>query len=275
MGILQHLARHILLERSKNDDKEYLIFVKKMALKIRLFLNIAILLAAAGITTLEFAEASAVGLALYADSKKHAAFLYVALGILVVMIPTFLVGGLIGLLPDAFVNLIGGVLLLYFGLRLVKSARRSVVKSRTTGFTHHEEFEKGVMATGFSVGAIEAFEAAIVLVGLLPKDYVSSEIGIALGVAVVVGSTYLLRNHVRKVKQANMKELVSALLLSFSVFWFGEIFFVLNDAYLIPIFIAFFLLVRWIANRPVPKLSQATTEGSPKQIGTESSDIHK
>ena len=227
-----------------------------------MYLNIGILLAATGITTLELAEASAVGLALYAESKRHIAFLYVGLGVVAVMIPTLLLGHLITYLPTMYVKLIGGILLLYFGIRLVKSARRSVIKSRTTGFSQHEEFEKGLMATGFSVGAIEAFEAAIVLVGLLPNSYVSSEIGIAVGVIVVVVSTYMLRNQVRKVKQANMKELVSALLLSFSLFWFGEIFFVLNDVYLIPIFLAFLWLVHSIANRPIPKLAQ-TNNGKP------------
>lgn len=226
-------------------------------------LNIGVLLAAAGITTLEFAEAAAVGLALYADSKKHAAFFYVALGSIAVLIPTLLLGSLITRLQPRYIQLIGGVLLLYFGLRLVKSARRSVIKSRTTGFIHHEEFEKGVMATGFSVGAIESFEAAIVLVGLLPNSYVSSVIGITAGVIVVVVSTYFLRSHVRKVKQANMKVLVSALLLSFSAFWFGEIFFVLSDLYLIPLFMVFLFAVYTIANRQVtgqPRLTSKETE---------------
>ena len=57
-------------------------------------LDPAIFLAALGITVLEFTEAAAVGLALYADSGKHTAFLYVALGSLVVLVPTILVGSL-------------------------------------------------------------------------------------------------------------------------------------------------------------------------------------
>ncbi len=177
---------------------------------------------------------------------------YVALGIAAVLIPALLLGGLIAYLKPSYVQLIGGVLLLYFGLRLIKGARSSVIKSMTTGFGSHGEFEKGIMSTGFSVGAIEAFEAGVVLVGLLPNSYVSSEIGIIAGVAIVVVSTYVLRNHVRKVKQANMKVLVSTVLLSFSAFWFGEIFFPLSDAYLILIFVFFLFMVYTIANRPVP-----------------------
>lgn len=241
-------------------------------------LNIGILLAATGITTLEFAEAAAVGLALYGDSKKHIAFLYVALGIIAVLIPTLLLGRLIAYLQPRYIELIGGVLLLYFGQRLAKSARRSVVRSRTAGFGHQEEFEKGLLVTGFSVGAIEAFEAAIVLLGLLPNSYVSSEIGIVAGVLIVVVATYILRNHVRKVKQANMKVLVSALLLSFSAFWFGEIFFRLSDAYLIPVFLFFLFLVYTIANRRVPghpeHPSQKLVELS-EQVGDETDGTQK
>ena len=71
-----------------------------------------------------------------------------------------------------------------------------------------EHFEKGLMATGFSVGAIEAFEAAIVLVGLPPDNFSSTLQGMGLGIGAVVLSTYVLRNQVRKVKQANMKIVV-------------------------------------------------------------------
>lgn len=211
-----------------------------------------ILLAASGITLLELAEAAAVGLALFAESGKPVAFAYVGAGTVAVFVPTFLVAGLISLLPVLLVRLVGGVLLLYFGVRLAKSARRSVVRSRTTGFPV-EEFEKGLMYTGLSVGAVEAFEASIVLVGLLPENFASASAGVAIGVVAVVVATYALRSQVRKVKQASMKVVVSGLLLTFSSFWFGETLAGLSDLLLIPIFAFFALLVYWFANRPLPE----------------------
>jgi len=213
--------------------------------------DVAIFLAALGITTLELVEASAVALALYGDSKRPAAFLYVSLGIIAVFVLMFALGALITLLPDVYVRLVGGVLLLYFGLRLVKSARKSVLRSRKGGFSA-EHFEKGLMATGFSVGAVEAFEAAIVLVALLPNNFQSTVIGMGAGITVVIVATYVLRNQVRKVKQANTKVVVSALLLSFAVFWFGEAFVEVNDLVLIPLFITFAFIVHRFANRPSP-----------------------
>ncbi|HYC12327.1 MAG TPA: hypothetical protein VEC02_06685 [Nitrososphaerales archaeon] len=221
-----------------------------------MFFDAGIFLAASGITTLELVEAAAVGLALYADSGKASAFIYVAAGVLVVLVPTILVGGLVSALPELYVRLFGGVLLLYFGLRLTRSARRSVVISKTTGF-RSEAFEKGVMYTGFSVGAVEAFEAAIVLVGLLPENFASAGIGIMVGTVIVVISTYVLKTQVRKVKQANMKVVVAGLLLSFSTFWFGETVFPLlseqqaSDLVLIPLFAVFASSVYWFANRRV------------------------
>jgi len=215
-----------------------------------LIFDAGIFLAALGITTLELAEAAAVALALYADSNRAVAFFYVAAGTTVVLIPTLLVAGLISLLPILFVRIIGGVLLLYFGLRLTLSARRSVVTSRTTGFKE-EHFERGLMYTGFSVGAVEAFEASVVLVGLLPENFSSAALGMALGIGIVAASAYILRSQVRKVKQANMKVVVASLLLSFSAFWFGETFWNISDLLLIPIFIVFALIVHWFANRPI------------------------
>ena len=209
-----------------------------------------ILLAAAGITLLELAEAAAVGLALFAESGRGMAFAFVAAGTLAVFVPTFLVADLISLLPAFYVRLVGGVLLLYFGVRLAKSARRSVVRSRTTGFPT-EGFERGLMYTGFSVGAVEAFEASIVLVGLLPENMASASAGVAIGASAVVAATYVLRSQVRKVKQANMKVVVSGLLLTFAAFWFGETLIGLSDLLLVPFFVLFTLLVYWFSGRPV------------------------
>jgi uncharacterized membrane protein len=221
-------------------------------------LDIAILLAALGITTLELVEAAAVGLALYGESKRPAAFLAIIAGTLVVFIPMFLVGALIALLPAVIVRLVGGVLLLYFGLRLVRSARKSVLRSRKHS-TFVEHFEKGIIVTGFSVGAVEAFEAAIVLVGLLPNNYGSTVLGMATGIIIVIVATYALRNQVRRVKQANMKIFVSALLLSFATFWFGEVITSLNDLLLIAFSAFYAFVVHKIANRPSPEIVVTAT----------------
>jgi uncharacterized membrane protein len=230
----------------------------------------AIFFAALGITALEFSEAAAVALALHADSKSYKPFVYVALGCFAVLVPTLLTGAAIGLLPRNYILLVGGVLLAYFGQRLVKSARRSVYFERK-GSVRKEVFEKGLFATGFSVGAIEAFEAAIVLVGLLPQNFNSTVLGLGAGIAIVLAATWALRTQVRKVKQAIMKVAVGAILLTFATFWFGELIWSvfhlgsLNDLLLIPIFLVWFALIYWIANRPFPELQVKKAEGEPSK----------
>ncbi len=208
----------------------------------------AIFFAALGITTLELVETAAVALALHAHSGKNLVYVYAGLGTAAVFAPMFLLGALIVLLPDALIKVIAGILLLYFAQRLAKSARRTVLNARR-GTHFSERFHRGTMATAFSIGAIEAFEAAIVLVGLLPNGFQPTVLGMGGGIALVVVSTYLLRDHVRKVKQADMKIAVSALLFSFATFWLGEAVAPLDDLILIPLFLLFLLVVYKFANR--------------------------
>jgi uncharacterized membrane protein len=257
----------------------------------------SIFFAALGITTLEIVEASAVGLALYGDTKRPAAFLFVALGITAVFIPLFVLSAVFAKLPLLDVKVVGGALMLYFGQRLVRSARRAVINSRKTNTTVPvEQLRKDVMVTGFSVGAIEAFEASIVLVGLLPIDFQSTVAGMGLAIGVVIVATYALKNQVRKVKQANMKVVVAALLLAFGTLWFVEVglrlaglllvplsrrliqpsptvFSVLTsptslqNLLLIPFFIVFVVAVYKFANRPSPPPPATTAVDTPATVG--------
>ena len=211
-------------------------------------MDLGIFLAAFGITLLELTEASAVGLALYADSRDAKAFLWVALGVLVVFIPTIFVGKAIALLPVFWVRIIAATFLLYFGLRLSRSARRSAlraIQAKSSGNTAavEERYEKGIMSTGFSVGVVEAFEAAIVIVALIPISFVSALSGAFVGILIVIIGTFILRTQVRKLKQAYMKILVSSLLLSFSTFWYIESLVNVNDLILVPFFVIFFIAV--------------------------------
>ncbi len=230
-----------------------------------MMLAIPILLAALGITLLEMSEATAVGMALYADSKRIAVYFSTIAGILVIFVPTALIGNYITYLPIFYVRLISAILLLYFGIRLIKSSRRSVkftLGIRPKGGDDHGN-DRGLMYTAFSVGTVEAFEASIVLVALYPNGYVSTLAGLGLGCLLVLIAAFLLHSQIRKVKQANMKVAVSALLLTFSAFWFAEAFISISDLLLIPLFILFFAIVYVIAHWNLtmgPSKSAATSE---------------
>jgi hypothetical protein len=113
-----------------------------------------------------------------------------------------------------------------------------------------------------------------------------------MGVATiaVVVATYALKNQVRKVKQANMKVVVAALLLSFPTIWavgevlsYSGLLFVplsrqltesqsllsmlttptnLQDLLFLPIFLGYVFVVYRFANRPTP---QAASLGGGEQ----------
>lgn len=214
--------------------------------------SLGIFLAAAGITTLEMSEASAVGMALYADSHHIAIYVALCLGVLVILLPTALIGNFISIFPLFYVRVFSATFLLYFGLRLIRSSRRSVryslmpPGSSTAG--HGASEHRSMAASAFSVGAVEAFEAAIVLVALLPNSFNSTIEGLGLGVVLVFVASIALGSKVRKMKQANIKIAVSALLLTFAVFWYAESVTQLNDILLLPIFLVFALVVYYIAH---------------------------
>ncbi|MCL5786522.1 MAG: hypothetical protein M1151_07670 [Candidatus Thermoplasmatota archaeon] len=214
-------------------------------------MDLGILLEALGITLLEVSEATAVGIAIYADLKNPMVFLFIALGLIVILLPTAVLGQLVEYLPVEYIRLLSATLLLYFGLRLVKSAHRSFKfqgehKDSSVG---HEELEKGLFATAFSVGLVEAFEAAIVLVALFPMSYTSTIVGLTAGILLVVVAAFSLRKQIRKVKQAIMKVAVSGLLLTFSAFWYAESVVSVSDIYLIPLFLIAFAGVYFASSR--------------------------
>jgi uncharacterized membrane protein len=209
-------------------------------------LDPAIFLAAFGIILLEMSEASAISMALSVETKSNIPLFATSLGVIVVLLPTSLIGSEITLLPLIWVRAISATLLLYFAQRLAKSAKRSMKFQHLKNFpkSHKEEAkESGVSLTAFMAGVIEAFEAAIVLVGLYPENYNSTLLGIILGSVLVIAFSVVLRSQIRKLKQAIMKVVVSSLLFTFSAFWYMEIVIKVNELLLIPLFILFSVLV--------------------------------
>ncbi|MGP6207619.1 hypothetical protein ACNF42_06290 [Cuniculiplasma sp. SKW3] len=209
-------------------------------------INLGIFLAATGIMLLEMSEASAVAMALSAESKNILPFLATIIGVFTILVPATLLGREIEILPIFYIRLTSAILLLYFGQRLMKSAKRSMKFQYLKNFpkSHKEELaEKGINTTAFLVGATEAFEAAIVLVALYPQGFTSTIYGAILGGIIVIMGSFILRPKIRQIKQAIMKVTVASLLLTFSLFWFIESVRSINDFYLIPIFIGFFVLV--------------------------------
>ncbi len=214
-------------------------------------------LAALGITLLELSEASAVGASVFAETRSLASsFGAMVLGEIIVLAPAFAAGRALQYVPLFYIRLVSAILLLYFGLRLARSTRRTVLRSRRgqAGSTASEFSEgKGLAATAFSVGVTEALETAIVLEGLLPESYSSTALGFGIGAIAVALLTYVMKEGITRIRVAALKNFVSAMLLTFAAFWFAEAFISISDLILLPIFVIMFVVVYLYAYRPWSK----------------------
>ncbi len=203
-------------------------------------MDVSIFLAAFGISILELSEAGAVAVIYRGIFKTNRPYLYAVLGVLTVLIPTFLLGSFISLLPLNYVLVVAGVILFYFGYRLIRSARRSIKGLRKP----HEKEKEESIAVVYTIGATEAFEAALVLIALIPQDYVSTLFGTLSASLVVIALTIILKSRIMKIRVPQLKYALSALLFSLGTLWFGEVFIGIDEIFL-PLFFVIYLGINY------------------------------
>ncbi|MCH4815707.1 MAG: hypothetical protein QXY87_08565 [Saccharolobus sp.] len=197
-------------------------------------MDVSVFLAALGISLLELTEAGAIAAIYHNIYKNNLPFIYAVLGVAVVLIPTFTVGRLIYLVPLNYVLLASAVILFYFGYRLIRSARRSFKGIRKKG----EEKEEGLSVV-FTVSAIEGFEAALVILALIPQSYSSALMGAILASFLVVVLTAILKSQVARIRLPHLKFVLSALLFSLGTLWISEVVFDIPDVILPLFFLAY------------------------------------
>ena len=201
-----------------------------------LCMDYGIFIAAFGVSMLELSEAGAVTAVIQSMYKGYRPILYSIAGILLVMVPTFTVGRYIVYLPLNYVLLASAIILFYFGYRLLRSARRSFKNVRRGSSGE----EVGDLAVAFTVSAVEAFEAALVLIALIPKSYFSALVGTVAAALLVAALTIAIRNQVARIRLPHLKYFLSALLFSLGTLWLyealvGE----LSDIFLIPMLLGY------------------------------------
>ncbi|MFP3170764.1 MAG: hypothetical protein RXQ98_05980 [Sulfolobaceae archaeon] len=205
-------------------------------------MNIAIFLASLGISLLELSEAGAIASIYHGIYKSNVPFLYATLGVITVLIPTFALGKFIYLLPLNYVLIGSAIILFYFGYKLLRSARRYFkgVK-RAKG---DDEKKEGVVVV-FTISAVEALEAALVIIALMGEDYYASLLGTIIASIIVIVLTYTLKSQIARIRLPHMKFFLSALLFSLGTLWFNEVFIGLSDLFL-PLFFLGFLVFNYI-----------------------------
>jgi uncharacterized membrane protein len=143
---------------------------------------------------------------------------------------------------SAFVLAAFGVFLFRSTLRSYRRAARP--SSGAPPSTHHAAHFAG----GFTVGAIEATEAVIVLLALAAGGAgTSALVGALAGGAVLIVAAAIVHEKIRRIKVPTLKLGGTSLLFSFAVFWAGEALAVNwpgSDLVLIPMFFVALVLVR-------------------------------
>ncbi len=197
-------------------------------------MDIAVLLASLGISILELSEAGAVAVIFNGIYKNSKPYIYGLAGVLTVLIPIFTIGKYIVLLPLEYVLIVSGIILFYFGYRLIRSARRYFKGIKIK----HEETEE-TLTTVYVVGFTEGLEAGLVILALIPQSYISALTGTLLASIIVIGLLLVLKAQIMKIRVPQLKYVLSALLFSLGSLFFGEAFLDLNEIFLAIFFIIF------------------------------------
>ncbi|MFP3313938.1 MAG: hypothetical protein RXO28_05425 [Thermocladium sp.] len=116
---------------------------------------------------------------------------------------------------------------------MLRSSRRYFKGIRKTG----EEKKEGVGVV-FAVSATEAFEAALVIVALIPKSYFSALSGTLIAGGSVVALTIALKDQIAKIRLPHLKFVLSSLLFSLGTMLGIEIFMDMSELFLLALFVA-------------------------------------
>jgi len=180
------------------------------------------------ITLVELTEVVALVFALSADhhTVAHGAGGAVS-GVAVVAALALAFGALIIAFPKEYLLWASAVVLTGFGVFLFRSTLRSYRRSRASAIGSRPASLPSLasfqFAGGFSVGAVEATEAAVVLLALAAAGYgVSALVGAVAAGGVLVAATAVVHERIRRIKVPWLKLGATSMLFAFAVFWAGE-----------------------------------------------------
>lgn len=210
---------------------------------IDIAVDIAVLLASLGISILEFSETGAVAMIFSGIYKNWKPYIYALAGVLTVQIPVFTLGRYITLFPEEYVLIVAGLILFYFGYKLIRSVRRYYKGTRVT----LKEEEEGVstLATVYVIGFTEALEAGLVILALIPQSYISALIGSLLASVIVIVLLIILKTQIVKIRVPQLKYVLSVLLFSLGTLFLGKALFNIGEWYL-GIFFMFYLILNYV-----------------------------
>jgi uncharacterized membrane protein len=176
------------------------------------------------IVIVEMTEVVALVFALSADHHSvRPGSLGAVAGTAVVGLLAFAFGALLLALPKDWLLWGSAAALAAFGVFLFRSTLRSYRRSHDPAGTRTPQRGALLFAGGFTIGAVEATEAVIVLLALAAVGYGREALlGAAVAGVLLVGSAALVHERIRRIKVPLLKLGATSLLFAFAVFWTGE-----------------------------------------------------
>jgi uncharacterized membrane protein len=188
----------------------------------------------------EFVEALTIVLAVGVTRGWRSAWLGAVAGVVFLALLIAIFGPALALVPIGVLQVVVGVLLLFFGLRWL---RKAVLRSAGVIALHDEAraYEKsraslaGAAAGGGSfdwLGGITSFKAVVleglevvfivIAVGATAGALIPATAGAMVAGVVVVGAGFAVRGPLARVPENGLKFAVGLLLSAFGTFWTGE-----------------------------------------------------
>lgn len=200
-------------------------------------MNVGVFVGALSGASVEFFETAAIAYAIARSGYQREATLGTIAGLALVALAAATLGTQLQLIPLHFLQIVIGLVLLWFGWGWVKKSVLRLASHKRAGWITDPLSSEGIVLEaqqrGFSrlnflimvkSAALEAFEVAIVVttLGLASKAWSEALWGAGLALVLTVAIVAVLHGHLLKVPEVLIKLTAGVLLMAFGTFWLGE-----------------------------------------------------
>jgi len=200
-------------------------------------MNVGVFVGALGGASVEFFETAAIAYAIARSGYKREAYWGTIAGLVIVGVATAFLGTGLQLIPLRILQVVIGLVLLWFGWGWVKKSVLRQALGKRAGWVSDPLTSEGISLESsprrFSrinfilmtkSSALEALEVAIVVVtlGLASGAWSEALLGTALALLLTVGVVAVLHGHLLKVPEVLLKLGAGVMLMAFGTFWLGE-----------------------------------------------------
>jgi Ca2+/H+ antiporter, TMEM165/GDT1 family len=220
------------------------------------------------VTLLEMTEVVALVFAIGADAPSIRPGVGGAIaGVAVIALVAIGFGALLAAIPSPYFLGAAAVVLAAFGVYMFRGtlrAYRRAARGDTAGPPAHRALQFG---GGFTVGAIEATEAIIVLLALAVAGYAfSAVIGAVVAGVLLAAAAAVVHERIRRIKVRLLRLGGTSFVITFAIFWAGEALGVRwpgGDLVLVPLVILVGLVVRGAIALGLPRAPAPPPSVSP------------